>query len=143
NKQRFSAFLDKIIHIKLTNYPLFLPIINPFSPWKIEFHQRDSIVKGLSGCKPGDIVMISDVDEIPKSEVIRSMIQRGVSKIYGLKMDMFMYFLNNRLIYDGGSNMGKEEAQEGIWHCTAVLPYKLLKKRPHKIRKTIMRTKRR
>ncbi len=143
NKQRFSAFIDKIIHIKLTEYPLFIPVINPFSPWKIEFYQRNSVVKGLVNCKPDDIIMISDVDEIPKAEVVRNFIQSGVDKIYGLKMDMFMYFLNNRLIYDGGSNMTNEEAKDGIWHCTAVLPYRLLKQKPHKIRKTIMRTKRR
>lgn len=58
-------------------------------------------------------------------------------------MDMFMYYLNNKLTFDGGSNMSKEESKDGIWHCTALLPYKLLKKKPYKIRKTIMRTKRR
>jgi beta-1,4-mannosyl-glycoprotein beta-1,4-N-acetylglucosaminyltransferase len=54
-----------------------------------------------------------------------------------------MYFLNNQLIYDGGSSMSIEEAKDGIWHCTAVLPYKLLKQKPNRIRKIIMRTKRR
>jgi beta-1,4-mannosyl-glycoprotein beta-1,4-N-acetylglucosaminyltransferase len=143
NKERFSKFLDKIIHIKLTKYPLFIPIINPFSPWKIEFFQRDSVMKGLVNCNPNDIVLISDVDEIPNAEIIKEYLSKGVDKIYGLKMDMFMYFLNNKLIFDGGSNMTKEEAQSGIWHCSALLPYKLLKKRPYKIRKIIMRTKRR
>ncbi len=143
NKQRFSKFLDKIIHIKLTEYPTFIPIINPFSPWKIEFFQRDAVRKGLVNAKPDDIIMISDVDEIPKASVIKERLEKGVSKIYGLKMDMYMYFLNNKLIFDGGSNMNKEESKDGIWHSTALLPYKLLKKRPHRIRKTIMRTKRR
>lgn len=143
NKERFSKYLHKIIHIKLTKYPLFIPVINPFSPWKIEFFQRDSVVKGLIDCKPDDIIMISDVDEIPNPEVIKNQLDKGVNKIYGLKMDMFMYYLNNKLIYDGGSNMSKEESKDGIWHCTALLPYKLLKKKPYRIRKTIMRTKRR
>jgi beta-1,4-mannosyl-glycoprotein beta-1,4-N-acetylglucosaminyltransferase len=143
NKERFAKFLDKIIHIKITKYPFFIPIINPFSPWKLEFFQRDSILKGLVNCNLDDVVLISDVDEIPNSIVLKQSLDKGISKIYGLKMDMFMYFLNNKLIYDEGSNMTKEEAKDGIWHCTALLPYKLLKKRPHKIRKIIMRTKRR
>ena len=143
NKERFSKYLHKIIHIKLTKYPLFIPVINPFSPWKIEFFQRDSVVNGLVNCKPDDIIMISDVDEIPNPEVIKYQMEKGVHKIYGLKMDMFMYYLNNKLTFDGGSNMSKEESKDGIWHCTALLPYKLLKKKPYKIRKTIMRTKRR
>lgn len=143
NKERFSKFLDKIIYIKITKYPVFIPIINPFSPWKIEFFQRDSILKGLVDCKPDDIILISDVDEIPKAEVIKKRLLNGVDKIYGLKMDMFMYFFNNKLVFDSGSNMDKEESKEGIWHCTALLPYSFLKRRPYKIRKTIMRTKRR
>lgn len=143
NKERFSKFLHKIIHIKLTKYPLFIPIINPFSPWKLEFFQRDSVVKGLVDCKPNDIIMISDVDEIPNPAVIKNQLKKGINKIYGLKMDMFMYFLNNKLTFDGGSNMTKEESEDGIWHCTALLPFKLLKKKPYRIRKIIMRTRRR
>ena len=143
NKERFSAFLDKIIHIKLDKYPLFIPIINPFTPWKLEFFQRNSIVKGLVNCKPEDIVLISDVDEIPKASVLKEMLAKGIDQIYGLKMDMYMYFLNNQLIYDGGSSMTIEQSKDGIWHCTAVLPYKLLKQKPNRLRKIIMRTRRR
>jgi beta-1,4-mannosyl-glycoprotein beta-1,4-N-acetylglucosaminyltransferase len=143
NKERFSQFLHKIIHIKLTKYPFFIPLINPFSPWKIEYFQRDSIVKGLINCKPDDIILISDVDEIPDPNVLKKQLSIGINKIYGLKMDMFMYFLDNKLVFDGGSNMTKDESKNGIWHCTALLPYKLLKKKPFKIRKEIMRTKRR
>lgn len=143
NKQRFSKFLDKIIHIKITKYPVFIPVINPFSPWKIEFFQRDSILKGLVDCNPDDIILISDVDEIPKAEVLKKELLKGIDKIYGLKMDMFMYFFNNKLIFDSGSNMDKEESKNGIWHCTVLLPYKLLKKKPFEIRKIVMRTKRR
>lgn len=143
NKERFSPFLDKIIHIKLDKYPLFIPIINPFTPWKLEFFQRNSIVKGLVNCKPEDIVLISDVDEIPKASVLKEMLAKGIDQIYGLKMDMYMYFLNNQLIYDGGSSMTMEQSKDGIWHCTAVLPYKLLKQKPNRLRKIIMRTRRR
>jgi len=143
NKERFSKFLDKIIHIKITKYPLFIPIINPFSPWKIEFFQRDSIVKGLVKCNPNDVILISDVDEIPDRDILKKQLTNGVNKIYGLKMDMFMYYLDNKLIFDGGSNMTKQESKNGIWHCTALLPYKLLKKKPYRIRKEIMRTMRR
>ena len=142
NSARFEKFIPKIIHIKLNKYPLFIPIINPFSPWKLEFFQRNSILKGLVNCKPEDIVIISDVDEIPKPEVLEELLKNGVNEILGLKMDMFMYFLNNQLIYDGGSSMTIEESKNGIWHCSAVLPYKLLKKKPNRIRKIIMRTKR-
>lgn len=143
NKERFSKFSDKIIHIKLTKYPLFIPLINPFSAWKLEYFQRNAVVKGLKNCKPNDIIMVSDVDEIPNTDVLKKYLEKGINKVYGLKMNMYMYFLNNKLVFDGGSNMTKEESKDGIWHCTALLPYKLLNKKPQRFRRIIMRTKRR
>lgn len=143
NCARFAKYLDKIIHVKLTKYPMFIPVINPFSPWKLEFYQRNSIRKGLRGCKPNDIVLISDIDEIPRASVLKEYLDKGVDRIYGLKMDMFMYFFNHKLIYDKESRMTKEEAKNGIWFGTAMLPYRLLKQTPVRIRKTLMRTLRR
>ncbi|MFD2601443.1 hypothetical protein [Flavobacterium suzhouense] len=143
NKERYAKFLHKIIHVKLTKYPLFIPVINPFSPWKLEFYQRNSILKGLKGCKLDDVVLISDIDEIPRASVIKEYQEKGIDRIYGLKMDMFMYFFNHKLIYDKESRMTKEESVNGIWFGTAMLPYKLLKQTPVRIRKTLMRTLRR
>jgi beta-1,4-mannosyl-glycoprotein beta-1,4-N-acetylglucosaminyltransferase len=143
NLERFAKFQDKIIHVKLTKYPLFIPIINPFSPWKLEFYQRNSILKGLKGCKPNDIILISDIDEIPRASVLKEYLDKGVDRIYGLKMDMFMYFFNHKLIYDKESRMTKEESKDGIWFGTAMMPYRLLKQTPVRIRKTLMRTLRR
>ncbi|NMH29229.1 glycosyltransferase family 17 protein [Flavobacterium silvaticum] len=143
NKQRFEKFLDKIIHVKLTKYPLFLPVINPRTAWKMEFYQRNSIVKGLRNCRPDDIILISDVDEIPKKEVIRKFSLHGIDRIFGVKMDMFMYFFNHKLIFDGGSQMDRLESKNGIWHCMVALPYRLLHEAPNRLRKTVMRTVRR
>lgn len=143
NSERFAKYLDKIIHVKLTKYPLFIPVINPFSPWKLEFYQRNSILKGLKGCNPNDIVLISDIDEIPRASVLKEYLDKGVDRIYGLKMDMFMYFFNHKLIYDKESRMTKEESKNGIWFGTAMMPYRLLKQTPVRIRKTLMRTLRR
>lgn len=143
NKERFSQFLPKIIHIKLDKYPYFIPIFNPFNPWKLEIFQRNSILKGLKNCKKEDIILISDVDEIPRASLLKEVISKGVDQIYGLKMSMFLYYFNNQLIYDEGTLLSVEEAKDGIWHCTALLPFKLLNEKPQKIRKTIMRTIRR
>ena len=54
-----------------------------------------------------------------------------------------MYFFNNKLVYDKGSKMTKEESKDGIWFGTAIVPYRLLKVKPVKIRKTLLRTVRR
>ncbi len=143
NKKRFEKFLHKIIHIKLSRYPVFIPVINPFTPWKLETFQRNSIRLGLKQCAPSDIVLISDVDEIPRASLIADFKRDGLSEICGVRMDMFMYFFNNKLIFDGGSGMDREQSKQGIWHGMVALPFRLLRKSPNRLRKEVMRTVRR
>lgn len=85
NKERFKAFEDRIIPIAVEDFPL------ESNPWAKENHQRNCIIRGLSGCKEDDILVISNVDEIPKPEVLRSF--KG-NEITGIEMDLFNYYLN-------------------------------------------------
>lgn len=142
NKERFEKYLPKIIHIKLDKYPKFNKLFNPFSPWKLETFQRNAMTRGLKNCRPEDLVLFSDVDEIPNPEVLQEIKEQPLNQILGLKMHMYMYFFNNKVIFSKGSKMTEEESKNGLWHCTAVVPYKLLKKKPQHYRRTIMRTKR-
>lgn len=88
NKARFAAFHDKIIHVVVDKYPDY----EGKSSWVLERHQRDMIRDGLKGCKPDDVVIVSDLDEIPAPEkVIEYMNVPGV-KIFRQKM--FYYFIN-------------------------------------------------
>lgn len=66
NKERFKQFADKITHIKITGTP------QTDSPWDAEKYQRDKIYDGMQQCAPDDIIIISDVDEIPNKEAIRN-----------------------------------------------------------------------
>jgi len=64
NKHLFKKFEDKIIHVVLrANIPTN-------DPWDREKFQRNQIIRGLKKCKLDDIIMISDVDEIPRREMI-------------------------------------------------------------------------
>jgi len=93
NKDLFNEFKDKIIHIVVDDTPTNFLVINyiedcitdydilknkilkyvdesPNWPrdqfqWGIETYQRESIIKGLTGCNDNDIIIVSDVDEIP------------------------------------------------------------------------------
>ena len=38
--------------------------------WPCEFHQRNAILRGLEGAADNDLVLISDVDEIPRASAI-------------------------------------------------------------------------
>jgi len=61
NKDRFSKFKDKIINVQVTDMPL-----GKCGAWGMEYHQRNALKRGLNNLNGLDIVMMSDVDEIPK-----------------------------------------------------------------------------
>jgi beta-1,4-mannosyl-glycoprotein beta-1,4-N-acetylglucosaminyltransferase len=64
NKQRYAKWAHKIRHVVVEDMP--------HSPdaWINDWHQRNSLVRGVDDLAPDDLVMLSDVDEIPKREVV-------------------------------------------------------------------------
>ena len=63
---KYERFKDKIIYIKVTDLP------DGRDPYSRENHQRNSILKGLINSKDQDIIIISDLDEIPNPEVFKN-----------------------------------------------------------------------
>ena len=92
NKSRYKKFLPKIIHIKVTDYPE--NSIN--DSWHLENYQRDCIMRGLDNAAPDDVIIISDLDEIPSCEAITSY----TNGIMVLEQKMMYYYLNNLNITD-------------------------------------------
>lgn len=87
NKQRYSKFSNKIVHIIVNDSP------NSNNPWILEEHQRNSITQGLSQCKDDDVIIISDLDEIPNPrKIIKYQNYKGIKSF---KQKMFYYYLNN------------------------------------------------
>jgi beta-1,4-mannosyl-glycoprotein beta-1,4-N-acetylglucosaminyltransferase len=66
NRARFDEFTDKIVHIVVRDSP------DVSDPWIVERFQRNCIARGLTGCAPNDWVLVSDVDEIPRAQVVRT-----------------------------------------------------------------------
>ena len=87
NKEKYSQFLEKIIHIKVFDYP------EMENAWAMESYQRNQIARGIEQCKPDDIILISDLDEIPNHEVIKNYKATGKG-ICVLKQLHFDYYLN-------------------------------------------------
>lgn len=88
NRARFAPWLDKIVHVAVTDFP------DTDNPWTREAFQRDAVARGLEGCEPADMVILSDVDEIPRAGVARWL--RGTQAgIVGLRMAFFYYRLNH------------------------------------------------
>ena len=63
---KYEKFKEKIIYIKVTDLP------DGRDPYLRENHQRNSILKGLINSKDQDIIIISDLDEIPNPEVFKN-----------------------------------------------------------------------
>lgn len=70
NKERFKEFESKIIHVVVDKYPDFWTNFRKPITWDYENYQRNQIKKGLKACKRKDVVIVSDLDEIPKPEKI-------------------------------------------------------------------------
>ncbi|HAH86951.1 MAG TPA: beta-1,4-N-acetylgalactosaminyltransferase [Armatimonadetes bacterium] len=69
NKSMFEEYLAKIIYIRVEDMPDYDPAVDNI--WTLEIHQRNSIMRGLENSSPEDLIFISDIDEIPNSEVVR------------------------------------------------------------------------
>lgn len=94
NKQRFSTFSSKIIHIVVQNQPDTL-LENESLSWTLEKYQRHCIERGLKDSDASDIIMISDIDEIPKREKVIEAV--GLLNKYDailFMQDYFLYYLN-------------------------------------------------
>lgn len=66
NTERFSAWKDKIIHVMLTEADLDAPGDNH----RYAIAHRRGITRGLGGAERDELIMLSDVDEIPRKEII-------------------------------------------------------------------------
>jgi beta-1,4-mannosyl-glycoprotein beta-1,4-N-acetylglucosaminyltransferase len=88
NKHRYKKFLDKIIHIVVDDMPEY----NGNNSWELEHFQRNCITRGLKECKEEDIILISDIDEIPNPPKILE--NKNLEGIKIFRQKMFYYFLN-------------------------------------------------
>lgn len=90
NKNKFNKFLDKIIHVKISEYPVFNHI------WGMENYQRNKIIDGLKlvpNISKSDKVLISDLDEVPSRSSIEK-IKNSALDCGSLMFDFRAYFLN-------------------------------------------------
>lgn len=111
NKTRFKKWKDKIIHVVVDDMPKpgkfttnnlhQLDSKLGLGRWKLEGYQINQIRRGLKNAKPEDIIMVSDVDEIPnprKFEIMKKILLR--ESTMGFDQSMYYYYLNG-FKYDG------------------------------------------
>jgi beta-1,4-mannosyl-glycoprotein beta-1,4-N-acetylglucosaminyltransferase len=104
---KLKKFKKKIIYIRVTDFP------KSKNPWIRENFQRNSIMRGLIKANKNDLIMISDLDEIPNPSAI---------KYFDSKMRYAVFKQNH---YHYKFNL-QSEAQPS-WHGTRVCTKKYLK----------------
>jgi beta-1,4-mannosyl-glycoprotein beta-1,4-N-acetylglucosaminyltransferase len=88
HKSLFEKFGHKIIHVIVRDVP------SGRDSWTRENFQRDSIVSGLKripNLKDSDIVIVSDVDEIPNPLTISKLKEEGLVGFHRLAQDLYYF----------------------------------------------------
>ena len=115
NKELFDIYKEKIIHIVVNDMPYKFPNID-FSQnhqWSNEFHQRNAISKGIKllDLSDNDIIIISDVDEIPNPDILLEIKNNKLKiEISSLEQHFYYYNLNTKI--------------SAKWYYSKILTYK-------------------
>jgi beta-1,4-mannosyl-glycoprotein beta-1,4-N-acetylglucosaminyltransferase len=121
NKERFKAFEKKIIHIVVDHYPNFFTRFRMPTPMDYDNHQKNQIIQGLQNAQPDDIIIYSDLDEIPRAEKIIEYRDVPGTKVF---QQLFCtYFIN--CICDEGPVEPCQLNRDGLhyWRGTVMAPY--------------------
>ena len=98
NKDKFSKFKDKIIHVVVDDSPEKSETkTESQNRWAVEHFQRNCIERGLVNCNPEDVILISDIDEIPRKSSIASAVKildNNKKSIVSFRQRFFYYYLN-------------------------------------------------
>lgn len=86
NRARFKRFLPRIRHVVVQDAPASA------DPWQREYHQRNAIHRGLVGAGDGDLVLVSDADEIPRPSAIAEAERRACFSF--LELGLHYYYLD-------------------------------------------------
>tara|TARA_R100000808_G_scaffold5537_1_gene16788 strand:- start:8917 stop:9828 length:912 start_codon:yes stop_codon:yes gene_type:complete len=121
NKSKFSKYLDKIIYIteampddifninkkeESSDYNLrFNKIVDLFNredenglkshpTFARDYIQREFVKLGLTNCEPNDIILVSDLDEIPHPDIVSQIKEQKLAN-HVVMMDCHNFYINN------------------------------------------------
>ncbi|MEK7339790.1 MAG: hypothetical protein WBD50_07545 [Candidatus Rhabdochlamydia sp.] len=131
NQHLFNKYLPKIKHIVIDEYPSDIDPVTGLC-WDRESFQRKCIMRGLQQCDNLDIIMISELNEIPRTQTLETLKllfyreKRKPNKLViknppdeiALEMPSFVYQLNR-----------KSENHEGPWVGTVATLYNNVKRK--------------
>ncbi|WP_130836104.1 glycosyl transferase GT17 family protein [Lachnoclostridium sp. Marseille-P6806] len=123
NRELFREFKDRIIHVVVDDTPM------DCDAYARDHHQKCAVMRGLTEAKPEDIIIFSDVDEIPDPETLRELLPAVEDgRIYMLAQRLFYCFLNLEDV--SGKNLSTTGEFEGAepkrWLGTKICRKRLL-----------------
>lgn len=90
NREMFREFEDKIVYIAVDDSPM-----SGVTTHERDKFQKNQLIRGMAECRPDDIVIFGDVDEIPNPETLQKILKNfDPTRIYHLAQRMFYCFLN-------------------------------------------------
>jgi beta-1,4-mannosyl-glycoprotein beta-1,4-N-acetylglucosaminyltransferase len=93
NRERFRPYLEKIEHVVLaeTDFPQ-----GTVSAWDREYFSRRAMLRGLADAASDDFVLVSDVDEIPRPDVLAQVLAapETVRQLTIFESTCYMYYFN-------------------------------------------------
>mgnify|MGYP001186839974 FL=1 len=126
--KKFDKFKDKIIYLTFDKEPHGIELVNEndneaeksrkyiLNAAKRENGQRDHIRNGLQKASPEDLILISDVDEIPNLEELK--LENLKEKILMFQQDMFYYKFDLKLpdiVWSGTKGCRKKDLISPQW----------------------------
>jgi len=89
NWDRFAKFHDKIRYLKIDDFP------ETNNSWVREKFQRKALVRGLTDKEDDDLIIVSDLDEIPRADIIELIKEdENDYERYILRVPLFRYKFN-------------------------------------------------
>ena len=103
-----NKYIHKIIYIKVDDIPNSVK-----NAWHREFFQRNCILRGLQklNLNNNDIIIIGDVDEIPKTKILKNILftECDIQTIQTIQTDFYYYNINCK--------------HNRKWNANVILPY--------------------
>ncbi|MFN0048876.1 MAG: hypothetical protein ACKVOU_07130 [Cytophagales bacterium] len=123
NKARFKPFLHKIEHIIVDKYPNFFSKLRVPTAWDYDTYQKNQVAIVLKNCVPDDVILYSDIDEIPNAEKITKYTGKNGYQVF--QMRHYYYYLNCLEVEP------TNELQPAWWYGTVMCKYEDFKNIHH------------
>jgi len=93
--KKFIKFKEKIIYLVVEKFK------NCERTWDRQNYQRDYLINGITKADPDDLILFSDVDEIPNLKNLNNFLNKNENKVGIFDQKVFYYKLNLQVLdYD-------------------------------------------